>query len=47
MYIYYDEKPTLLESYMDSYFISFTDNYELIINGKVMYLINKRIWELK
>jgi hypothetical protein len=45
MYIYYEEKPTLLDSYMDRYFISFTDNYELIINGNVMRLINKRIWD--
>jgi len=47
MYIYYQEKPTLLIPYINSYFISFADNYELIINGSVMRLINKRIWEFE
>ena len=46
MYIYESDKPTILESYLERYFLSFTDNYELKIKEKVIYLTNKRSWEL-
>jgi hypothetical protein len=47
IYIYYIDKPTLLDPYMERYFLSFTDNYELIMNGHTMNLTNKRIWEFQ
>ena len=31
---------------MERYFICYADNYELIINGKVRHLTNKRSWNL-
>ena len=46
MYIYCNEKPTLLEPYMDRYFISCADNYELSINGRVKRLTQNRTWNL-
>ena len=46
MYIYYNAKSILLKPYMERYFICFTDNYELIMNGKVRYLTNNRNWNL-
>ena len=44
MYIYGNEKPIILNPYMESYFLCYTDKYQLVINGKVMYMKNQRNW---
>ena len=46
MYAYYNEKPTILPPHKECFYICYTDNYELIIHGKVRHLTNKRSWSL-
>jgi len=46
MYTYYNEKPTIVKPYKECFYICYTDNYELIIQGKVRHLTNKRSWSL-
>ena len=46
MYIYSNEKPIIINPYMENYFMCYTYNYELVINGKVMYVTNKRNWNI-